>query len=241
MDNSFTKELMILPGICDSSARLGVPDAFAVFMDAAAEHACLLGCGFDVLGPRGLFWLTVRTRVRFERRPAMLERVRVTTWPERPGRLRANRSYVLERDGARLAAGRTEWTIIDQSTLRLHPVADVFAPELDFRADAAWEEPFERMPDRPLEEFARYTVRSTDIDLGGHMNNAAYVRALAGLFTCGEWQGMDVRELEIAYRSPCYEGDVLCWQREAFPGGLSIRAAAPDGKTIALARVLTGG
>ena len=54
MTGKYSRALTILPSQCDSSARLGVPDTFALFMDAATEHACALGCGLDVLAPRGL-------------------------------------------------------------------------------------------------------------------------------------------------------------------------------------------
>ena len=241
MLDKYTKELTILPSTCDSTAALGVSDTFALFMDAATEHACALGCGLDVLSPRGLFWLTVRTRVKFFRRPKMLERVTLSTWPEAPGKLRVNRCYAIEDRGELLAAGKTEWAVLDQNTGRLHPMADVFAPDPASLPESVWNEPFTRLLDEPLDEFARYTVRSTDIDLGGHMNNAAYLRALASLFSCEAWQGMNLREAEIAYRAACHEGDTLCWQKRAgADGALALRAALPDGKTIALARLVTG-
>ena len=69
MENRIEKEIVILPSLCDGSGRLGIPDAFALFMDIASEHAEALGCGIGALGKKGLFWLTVRTRVRFFRRP----------------------------------------------------------------------------------------------------------------------------------------------------------------------------
>ena len=147
MENRFTKPLTILPSLCDSAARLGIPETFALFMDAATEHARALGCGIDTLAPRGLFWLAVRTRVRFYRRPKMLERVTLSTWPEKCGRLRADRDYCLEQDGVPLVAGKTEWTVLNQGTGRLHPMADVFAPDFDFCPDVVWEEPFTRMKD----------------------------------------------------------------------------------------------
>ncbi len=234
-----TKELTVLPGMCDSAATLGVPDTFALFMDIATEHACALGNGIDVLSSRGLFWLAVRTRVRFFRRPKMLERVTLSTWPESPGKLRANRDYIIEQGEAPLVAGKTEWTVLDTASGRLHPMADVFASGDAALPEPVWDEPFTRMPDDGLDEFARYTVRSTDIDLGGHMNNVAYIRALASLFSCEAWQGARIRELEIAYRSACYEGDTLVWQRHiAEDGSVALRAALDDGKTIALARLI---
>lgn len=240
MEAKYIRELQIMPSACDSSGLLGVPDAFSLFVDAATQHAFLLGCGLDVLGPRGLFWLAVRSRVRFYRRPRMLERVTLSTWPERPGKLRADRDYVLEQDGALLAAGKTEWAVLNQETGRLHPMGDVFPADLDFVPDLVWSEPFSRIRDEALPEFARTTVRSTDIDLGGHMNNIAYLRTLAALYACEAWQGLEIRELEITYRAPCFEGETLCWQRREEDNAVSLRAAREDGTTIVLIRIAKG-
>lgn len=81
-------------------------------------------------------------------------------------------------------------------------------------------------------------MRSTDIDLGGHMNNAAYVRAFAGAFSSEERKALRVHETEAAFRAPCYEGDTLRLQRRSADGALELRASLPDGKTILLARVI---
>ena len=238
MENRYTQEFAVLPSVCDSSARLGIPDTFALFMDLAAIHAEHLEFDTPRLMKQGLFWLTVRTRVRFFRRPKMAERVTLATWPEPPGKLRTDRDYTITRSGELLVAGKTEWTILEMDSGKLHPMAGIFAPGFTFYPGTVWEEPFTRMKDEPLDEFAHYTVRSTDIDLGGHMNNAAYLRALAGLFSDKDWQGMNIRELEIAFRSPCYEGNTLIWQKRENGNELSLRAALPDGKTIVLARIL---
>ena len=238
MENRYTQEFAVLPSVCDSSARLGIPDTFALFMDLAAIHAEQLEFDTPRLMKQGLFWLTVRTRVRFFRRPKMAERVTLATWPEPPSKLRTDRDYSITRDGELLVAGKTEWTILEMDSGKLHPMAGMFAPDFTFYPDTVWDDPFTRMKDEPMEEFARYTVRSTDIDLGGHMNNAAYLRALAGLFSVKDWQGMNIRELEIAFRSPCYEGDTLIWQKRENGNELSLRAALPDGKAIVLARIM---
>lgn len=238
MEARLQKSVTILPSLCDPGAVLGIPDTFALFMDIAAEHAQALGCGVYDLGAKGLFWLTVRTRVRFFRRPALMEQVTLSTWPEAPGRLRTERDYLLEGDGNVLAAGKTEWAVLDQTTGKLTPPAQAYPPDLDYHPGAVWTEPFSRLPDGPLEEYARYTVRSTDMDLGGHMNNVAYVRALAGTFTGEEWKKLDPREVEIAYRTPCHEGDILIWQRKTGEdGSLALRAALGDGTTAVLARI----
>lgn len=241
MENRYGKTLVILPSLCDSAGRLGIPDTFALFMDIAAEHAEALGCGVKDLGEKGLFWLTVRTRVRFFRRPEMMERVSLSTWPEAPGRLRAERDYLMEGNGERLAAGKTEWAVLDRRTGRLIPPGTVYPPGLDFFPERVWAEPFSRLPDEPLEEYARYTVRSVDTDLGEHMNNVAYLRSLAGTFSAEAWQGLGIRELEIAYRASCHEGDILIWQRRTEEDGpLAFRGTLEDGTTAVQARLIPG-
>ena len=119
METRCRREITILPSMCDGAGRLSIPDTFALFMDIAAEHANALGCGVYDMAEKGLYWLTVRTRVRFTRRPALMEKAVLTTWPEAPGRLRANRDYLLEGPGGILAAGKTEWAVLDQATGKL--------------------------------------------------------------------------------------------------------------------------
>ena len=238
MKCEYSRTLTVLPSMCDASGRLGVPDAFALFMDIATEHAEQLGIGMNGLMKQGLFWLTARTRVRFFRRPAMVETVTARTWPEKPERSRCNRDYVLEANGERLAEGKTEWMIMNLKTGRLYPTDSVFPEDMDLVEERVTPEPFMRMADdfADTHDFGSYTVRSTDIDLGGHMNNAAYVRAIAGAFSTAAWREMDIREMEVAFRAQCYEGSVLRIQRRAAGEATEVRLSC-DGKTIVLARI----
>ena len=234
----YARELTILPSMCDSAGKLSVPNAFSLFMDVATEHAERLGIGMDRFAERGLFWLTVRTRLRFIRRPAMNEVVTASTWPETPERSRCNRDYRLEANGETLIEGKTEWMIMNLSTGRLFPVDGVFPADMEVPDARVLEEPFMRMTDDFAEADAigGYTVRSTDIDVGGHMNNAAYVRAIAGLFTAKAWQEMNIREMEVAFRAPCFEGNALMAQKRRNGDAIEIRLSH-EGKTIVLARI----
>ena len=241
MQGYFEREMMILPSMCDATARLGVPNAFALFMDIATEHAEALGIGMNGLMKQGLFWLTVRTRIRFIDRPALTETVTVRTWPETPERSRCNRDYAILRDGKIIVEGKTEWMITNMKTGRLHPVDGVFPEGLALLQDRVLPEPFMRMADDfdGAQALGRYTVRSTDIDLGGHMNNAAYVRTIAGLFASKDWQGLGIREMEVSFRAPCFEGETLEAQRRDTDGGVELRLSR-EGRTVLLARIVTG-
>lgn len=239
MQGYYERPMTILPSMCDATAKLGVPNTFALFMDLATEHAERLGIGMNGLMKQGLFWLTVRTRIRFIDRPAMTEAVTLRTWPEKPERSRCNRDYAILRGNDIIVEGKTEWMIMNLKTNRLHPVDGVFPDDLELLEDRVLPEPFTRMTDDfdGADSLGVYTVRSTDIDLGGHMNNAAYVRAIAGAFSSKEWREMNIREMEVAFRSPCFEGETLMIQRRETDAGADIRLSR-DGKTIVLARIL---
>ena len=240
MKRVYTREAAILPSVCDGTGRLSVPGTFALFMDAATEHAEALGVGLRAMAAKNLFWLTVRTRVRFSRRPAMMETVTVETFPEDGGKVRCYRDYRLKSGEELLAEGKTEWAVLDTATGRLHPAQDVMPADLEPPVPPVWEEPFSRIDEdfTGAELLGTYTVASTDIDLGGHMNNAAYIRALAGMFPGKAWNAMRIRELEVVFRAPCFEGDALAVERRCADGVTDLRMREGD-KTVLLARIVT--
>ena len=241
MNRTYSHPITILPSVCDATARLSVPGAFSLFMDVATEHADALGISMRQIGAKGLFWLTVRTRIRFYKRPGMLESAEITTFPEDPGKLRCNRDYVLSQNGKILIEGKTEWAILETQTGKLHTASDIFPGDLTPEAKPVWDEPFSRISDdfSAAEAFGTYTVQSTDIDLGGHMNNAAYIRAIASLYPCEQWNAMEIREMEAVYRAPCFEGDLLRVYRRQAENITDLRMANAEDQTVLLARIIT--
>ena len=127
---------------------------------------------------------------------------------------------------------------MNTETNTIAPATDLFPAELDYCPGAAVSEPFARIPARfeGLEPFAEYTVRSTDIDLGGHMNNAAYPRALFGAFSTQELEALQARSIDLIFRSPCYEGEELTFYKKEGEGVTDLRIARGD-ETVMLARI----
>ncbi|MBR5045214.1 MAG: hypothetical protein IKX27_06310 [Oscillospiraceae bacterium] len=216
MTGEFSKEISIVPSLCDSSGKLGIPDTAALFMDIAAEHSDSLGIGQKDLNALGGFWLTVKTMLRFFRRPGFGEKATLTTWPEIPDKRRCLRDYVLASGGEVLCCGKTEWAVLDMTSGRLRHVDSIYPEGLELTDRSSISDPFTRFEDELTdgELLGRYTVRSTDIDLGGHMNNVAYLRAFASLFSSAEWNAADLQSVEIWYRAQCFEGEELAVYRK---------------------------
>ena len=237
MSLEYRRDYTVLPSVCDTEGRLSIADTFAAFMDIATLHAEQLGVGMTALMPKGLFWLTVRTKIRFDRRPRLLEQVTLLTRPLAPDRLRTVREYRVEQNGETLILGKTEWAVMEIAAGKLRPIPELFAG-LELPTEPWLAEPFARLdPDfSEATELGGYLVRSTDIDLAGHMNNVAYLRALFGLYSAQEWKRFPKGTVEICYRAPCYEGQTLRFRTRETDRGRELAGFLPDGRCSVLVR-----
>lgn len=239
MEARLQYDYTILPSVCDREMKLGVADLFALFMDIATLHAEKLGVGADAMFSRNLFWLTVKTKVQILRRPRMLETVTLSTRPLAPERVRAIREYALTKGEEVLARGKTEWAVLETDSGKLHPTKGIFPEGLELAAEGAYSGAFARIkPDfSDGEELGTYRVRSTDIDLGGHMNNVAYLRAMLGVLSGKELEKLPQGEIDIAFRTSCFEGDTLAIRRRTTETGWELAALLPDGKPAVLMKL----
>ena len=226
MGCKLSKQLKVLTSLCDNTSKMSIPSVFSAFMDLATEHGNEIGVGTDKLSPKGLFWVTAKTKIKIHKLPEVLECINASTWPEKPGRIRCNRYYTLEKDGEILAEGKTEWAIIDINSGRPCRPNEVYPEGIIHCEDTVCEEAFSKISE-DFEAFPvidTYKVRSTDIDLGQHLNNAVYARILFGAFSCDELSKMNINEVEIHFRNQCYEGEnikIYCRKNEnAFEIGM---------------------
>lgn len=231
MYSSVEKNFTIVPSMCDSSSRLGIPNTFSLFMDIATEHSDLIKIGPRDFLPEGKFWLTVKTKVHFNHRPKLAEPVTLVTWPEKPEKRRMNRDYELLQDGTVLVAGKTEWALLDTKTGRLFHVEKLYPDDMEIIEHLALPAPFSRFSDDFLDaqSLGIYTVSSLDIDLGGHMNNVAYIRAFASMFSTKKWDSMDIHDVEVWYCSQCFEGEKLNIKQKQVGDGTEVCFEKEDG------------
>ena len=241
MEKKYSLERRVPLSVCDETGRLGMPGAFRWFMDMAAEHAEVIGRGATALMERNLFWLTVRTRIRILRAPELMEQVTIVSWPEKPGAARTIRDYTICAGDELLVAGKTEWAVMDFSTGKLLPLQHIYPDELteQLNDETLWSEPFSRIDaDFSNDEILGvYTVSSADIDIGKHMNNAAYPRMIFGMFSTQELRARPITDAELCFRAPCLEGQELTVRIRRGAEQMDLGVFDPDGKNMLLARL----
>ena len=238
MSGQYHKNLFISPSLSDSEGKLSYPAAFNIFMDLASEHAELLGFGLNAMAKKNRFWLTVKTKIKFFRRPKMSENITACTWLEPPEKIRCSRNYALESKGEILVAGKTEWAVMNTVSGTLVPIGLVYPESFQYEKAPVFSDRFARITDSfdSSETIEEYCVRSTDIDVGGHMNNAAYLRVLFGSLSCAEVQAWEIRNIDAVFRKSAYEGDVLTIERKKTKNGFLYRYSVQN-ETVFLASI----
>ncbi len=236
MYNKLEKQFLIPASICDNTARIGIADIFALFMDLATEHGAALKLSRNDLAKHNLFWIITKTKIRIFDRPKMLQKVTLATWPAAPGKIQCERFYKVTDGGTLLFEGKNEWAMLNMQTNKLARISEAYPPEIVHLEDTACDIPFARASKNfdDAKVLASYTVRSVDIDSSQHMNNVAYVRAVLGAFTCDEIDKMNIAEADITYRLQCYEGETLTLKQRDIDGGCEIGIIKEDGTTAAV-------
>jgi acyl-ACP thioesterase len=180
-----------------------------------------------------------KTRLVVNSRPLVQEMVEATTWIQPAERVSCERDWALFRDGEQLAYVKSIWAALRRDNFRPGRLAD-FYPDSDFSIAPPDDIPFTRMGKdfEGAEPLGEYTIRSVDIDRGGHMNNVNYVRAMLGCFTCAQLAEMNIRELDMQFLLQCYEGETIRFvRRHAENGLMEVGAINEDGKVCFMAAI----
>ena len=249
MIDKLEQKMILPPSLCDCSGKIAIPEIFSLFTDVATAHANLLGLGYYDLAPKDLYWIAAKNIFTINRRPKMADEITITTWPEKPKGASYIRDYVISSaDGETLITGKTQWAVINIKTGKLCSVNDIYPlkDDLNFPSNpeqfsrirfSAAEQPADGKQSGP-QELGQYIIKSTDIDVGQHMNNIAYIRAFERFFSTKEWEALNIKSMEVHFKNQCYEGDTLTYlmeKQESPEGAMQTIAAAqlPDG-TVAL-------
>lgn len=239
MVNKLTRNYKVPASSCDHNGKLSFVGVFNLFMDMATEHAAILNISNDYLSEENFFWVAAKTRVKALRRPLMNEETQVATWPEKPGNIRCNRYCTLSDDSGVIVEAKTEWTIIDGTTGRPQKTKDIYPEGLVHPDDVVCPEPFERFKTdfSDCEEIITHKIVSADIDMSHHMNNVAYIRMVLSAFTCNELDNMNITEIEIAYKSQCYEGEMLSVRKIQTENDIQIGILKEDNTCAAVMKI----
>ncbi len=210
----YTRTLTISDTQTDRYGRLKPAALLEITQEAAATHAGQLGAGREALEPRNLFWAIVRQNIVIRRLPREGETVVVETWPAPPTRTAFPRHIEVKTTGGEpLFQVAVLWLFMDRSSraMVLPGASGVEVPGI-LRGT---ELPLPKgIPAKTCDREERRTVRYSELDQNGHLNNTKYANWMEDLLPSDFHKDHQLRRLGICYMSEALEGQelTLSWE-----------------------------
>jgi len=211
-------ERTVLPGLADAtgSGRVRL-DAIARWLQDTA-YADLVDAG---LAGRGA-WVVRRARLRVERFPRFAEPVTLRTFCSGFSALVAERRTSVSGGGAAVQAAAL-WVHLDSGSLRPARLGEEFHAVYGESADGRRARSRLRHPAPPPDaKRSAWRFRAADLDVAGHVNNAAYLEPVEELFLGAAEP--DAADLEVEFREPAAAGEAVVLRH-----GSAMWIAAPGG------------
>ncbi len=205
----------LTPDMCGKQPKMQPPAAFMLFQNAASLHAEAIGNGTAALAERDCYWVATHSKIDFYSD--------------------ANLMYDIFVGDKQIAEGLTEWVVLNRETGFVRFSEFGFPDDFEFQDYVACGGKLCRFRDEFTDddEVYTFTVRTSSIDIGRHMNNVAYVRAFLDCFTADEVASMPVKTMEARYITACMEGEELKIFKKRTDTGFVLGARRADGKCAA--------
>ena len=219
MEKIYRKQYEISATAADCFGRLKPGYLLSLVQDAAGDHSNLLGTGGEALEEKHLFWAVIRHRVQISRLPVSGEQVTLETWPMPTTRTSYPRATIaFDREGRELFRCVSLWVLMDKNTRSMVlPGKSGIALEGLVRGNEL-AVPGSILP-KTMEYQVNRTVRFTDLDINGHMNNCRYLDWVTDLLPGSFHKDHPMREFSVSYLSEVTEGTEVALHWEFHPDG----------------------
>ena len=219
MEALFAKNCHISPTDVDRFGRLKASRILALIQDVSGDHSDLLGTNREALMEKGLFWAVIRHRVQITRHPGVGETLRLETWPMPTTRTAFPRSTIAyDEEGNECFRSISLWILMDANTRAMVLPGKSGVEVAGHLRGCELSVPGSIIPREMGEEDLR-TVRFTDLDINGHMNNCRYLDWVEDLLPSTFHAHHRIREFTLCYISEIREGEQLRlrWELESGP------------------------
>ena len=233
----FTSEYKVLYHDTNSNELVGISRIFKYLQETATSQMKAQRPSYNELLSQNKAFILSGIRVEVYEPLSYDEKITVSTWGCPPRGFTFPRSYQIERDGELICEANSTWALVDTRDKKLIKASDV---ELNYSID----DPLElerqirfRIPQElKLSLVGEYTIRYTDTDVNGHMNNTNYPDMLFNALPSPE--SKVVRSIAISYQNEAKKGDYLKLYMGKTDGKYYMRSVHEDGRVNVEAEII---
>lgn len=230
MEPIYRKEFKVGQDAVDRFGRLKPSRLLLYAQQIAGEHSSAMGLTYEALAEQGLFWAVVRNRLQVTRLPREGETIRMETWPLPTTRTAYPRSTVAyDSNGNELFRTLSLWVLMSfESRAMVLPAKSGVTVDGTLRGlELATPR---SIAVKPMVNRLERTVRFTDLDRNGHMNNARYLEWIDDLLPSGFHGAHPIADVTLCYLNEAREGQELhvTWDTDG-DGALLVDIHRPNG------------
>ena len=169
----------------DSQFKLRVQSAARLFQEMAMLHSTKIGAGPEVLFEKGVIWFLNRLEMEFFRYPVLGEDIKLTTWSRGFKGYKGFREYHIHSSHGDIARGSGVWLFYDFKRKRILKVPAQISRLYEIEKEkwfdkeiGDWQACGKIQPEQEMDISLRYS----DFDVNGHVNNTIYLGFLETLY-----------------------------------------------------------
>lgn len=194
---------------CDVNNQLRLRVLLNYFQDMADNHADKMGVGYHYCIQNGLGWIGGGYDIEINRLPKWGDKVLLKTWPSKTNIATAYREFEMSdvKTGEILVRASSQWVLLD--TVKNRPLAITKRIEwFDLIEDRAVDTNFPKLPTVDVPQISiSQIIRSDDIDLNNHVNNAVYPTWILDALPSEFLSKHTLTKIQIQYKYPAKYGD----------------------------------
>lgn len=231
--NIYTKSVVINSRDVDGAGQCKASALLGYLQDASAEHTGVCGCGRKEMVERyNVFWMLTRIQVELSAPIRWLDQLSIRTGHRGGKGILLYRDYELLVEGREVGCACALWVLSDLDTRKLLNVSQTPIPELSNSAGGL-EPKIRRLtalhPPKEMTLAEVRTMRYSDTDVNGHVNNTKYAD-----FACDAME-LERRQpnsflagLEITYHQECQPGEQIEISRAITQEGCFVHGEGTD-------------
>lgn len=180
--------------------------------DTAIAHSEAVGFGVGRLKAEGLAWILNRWHLQIDCYPRHGDIVTIETWPSKFERFYATREFLIKNSQQEIIGRASSlWILYNTVTKRPLRVRPEFQEAYGLNSARAVEDAFAAFNREGAgdEEVKVFSVRRSDIDTNGHVNNANYLQWILEAVPEIIYQECCLSSLEIQYKKETTYGSQI--------------------------------
>ena len=209
MEAIYSRDFPVETAYVDRFGRLKPSTILYFAQEVATDHCNILGCDWDTMAEKGLFWAVIRHRIAIHRLPMVGELIRIETWPMPTTRTSYPRSMAAyDENGEVLFQVHSLWVLMDVTSRAMVLPGKSGVEVNGILRGTELPTPASLIP-REMPCNTTRTVCFSDLDRNGHMNNVKYLDWAADLLPSQFHQQHPPKQISLCYVSEAREGDAL--------------------------------